>query len=98
MPTTVTILDDGNIQGYLTVRQYAQKNGYSEGAIREQIRHGRLKSVVVGQGRNRLHYIKEDAVPLYKVPRSKKKNVITIKLTKEEFELFTKFANSHKKG
>lgn len=55
---TVSIVD-GNIDGYMTVRQYANVNSLSCASVRNWIRSGDIDAMVIGKS----YYIPENAVP-----------------------------------
>lgn len=60
--TTVKIMADGSIDGYLTVEEYANKHGMKGGTVRQQISRGLLKSINV-LGKN---LIPVNEKPVYK--------------------------------
>ena len=55
---TVSIVD-GNIDGYMTVRQYANENSLSCASVRNWIRSGDIDAIIIG----RSYYIPKNAVP-----------------------------------
>lgn len=75
MSQVVTILDNGDIEGYLTIPEFAKKHGVTAHAIRKEIEREYLDSIVVGSGRDRKHYLREDTVyikPKLGRPRKRK--------------------------
>lgn len=53
---TVNVRDDGSIEGYITVLEWANKNNISISGARYYVSNKRLKSIKIGNG----VYIKED--------------------------------------
>lgn len=48
MGTVVTITDDGKVAGYLTLKEFADKNFVTRSALERYIAHGRLKTLRIG--------------------------------------------------
>lgn len=65
MGKTVTVTDDGRIQGYLTIKEYAEKHNTTPGAIRRLIGRGRFETLKIATGEkpgNIQHWIREDYI------------------------------------
>lgn len=56
LSTTITVLEDGSIDGYLTVEEFAKKHGTTAFAIRQEIHRGYLSPLTIGNGQDRKHY------------------------------------------
>ena len=59
MKTTVTI-EDGRINGYLTVEEFAAKNNVSNASVRALIKRKRITPLTIGSGNRCTNFIPED--------------------------------------
>ena len=66
--TTVNILNDGSIEGYITVSEFAKKNNMPEVSVRQWISRGQLSALKIGgNGKHNMIFIKVGSeVTLYK--------------------------------
>ena len=65
MGTTVTISDNGRVEGYLTIKEYAERHNTTPGAIRRLIGRGRFETLKIATGEspgNIQHWIREDYI------------------------------------
>ena len=65
METTVTISDNGRVEGYLTIKEYAERHNTTPGAIRRLIGRGRFETLKIATGEspgNIQHWIREDYI------------------------------------
>lgn len=53
---------DGQIKGYLSVEEIAEKYGVKSSAIRQMINRGQIDTLRIGQGNSCLHFISEDTI------------------------------------
>lgn len=65
--TTVNVTDDGRIEGYLTVKEFAEKYNRTDCAIRQEIQRKTLHPLTIGSGPDRVHYFPKDYV--YEPPK-----------------------------
>lgn len=65
---------DGRPAGYLTPKEFAEKNGIAETTIRNQLRDGRLNAIYVQPERRKFWWIPKDTAPYEKSPKRKKAN------------------------
>ena len=97
MRTTV-VIEDGKIEGYLTVQEYAAAIHMSEAAIYKYIYRGQLETLTIGTDKWQLRYIKKDAIPKRNKrgrPRSAdglRNEEIRVRLTEKEFDNLTKLS------
>ena len=60
MSVSLTINDDGTVQGWLTVEQFAEKENMSKAAVRRAISCGNLESLHIGSSKGGIDLIRED--------------------------------------
>lgn len=75
MGKTVTVTDDGRIQGYLTIKEYAERHNTTPGAIRRLIGRGRFETLKIATGESPgsiQHWIRENYI-FIPVKRGRKK-------------------------
>lgn len=66
MSITLTINDDGTVQGWLTVEQFAEKENMSKAAVRRAISCGNLESLHIGSSSGGIDLIcKDSKITLY---------------------------------
>ena len=91
MGTTVTV-NEGKIDGYLTVSEYAKEMGMIEGTVRQLIARGQLETLQIGDKNWKTNFIKEGTLPVYKKRGRPRKiedgrnNEIRIRLTDQELD------------
>ena len=97
MRTTV-VIEDGKIEGYLTVQEYAAEMHMSEAAIYKYIYRGQLETLTIGTDKWQLRYIKKDAIPKRNRrgrPRAAdglRSEEVRVRLTETEFDNLTKLS------
>ena len=97
MKTTV-VIEDGKIEGYLTVQEYAAEMHMSEAAIYKYIYRGQLETLTIGTDKWQLRYIKKDAIPKRNRrgrPRAAdglRSVEVRVRLTETEFDNLTKLS------
>lgn len=100
MGTTVTI-NEGKIDGYLTVSEYAKEMDMMEGTVRQLIARGQLETLQIGDKNWKTNFIKEGTLPNYKKRGRPRKiedgrnNEIRIRLTDQELDALNKLAKEH---
>lgn len=101
MGTTITV-NEGKIDGYLTVSEYAKEMDMMEGTVRQLIARGQLESLQIGDKNWKTNFIKEGTLPKYKKrgrPRKIKdgrNNEIRIRLTDQELDALSKLAKEYR--
>lgn len=97
MGTTVTI-NEGKIDGYLSVSEYAKEMDMMEGTVRQLIVRGQLETLQIGNKNSKTNFIKEGTLPKYKKRGRPRKiedgrnNEIRIRLTDKELDALNKLA------
>lgn len=100
MGTTVTV-NEGKIDGYLTVSEYAKEMGMIEGTVRQLIARGQLETLQIGDKNWKTNFIKEGTLPVYKKRGRPRKiedgrnNEIRIRLTDQELGALNELAKEH---
>lgn len=101
MGTTVTV-NEGKIDGYLTVSEYAKEMGMIEGTVRQLIARGQLETLQIGDKNWKMNFIKEGTLPVYKKRGRPRKiedgrnNEIRIRLTDQELDTLNKLAKERR--
>lgn len=101
MSTTVTI-NEGKIDGYLTVSEYAKEMGMIEGTVRQLIARDQLETLQIGDKNWKSIFIKEGTLPKYKKRGRPRKiddgriNELRVRLTNQELGTLNKLAKERK--
>lgn len=101
MGTTVTV-NEGKIDGYLTVSEYAKEMDMMEGTVRQLIARGQLETLQIGDKNWKTNFIKEGTLPKYKKRGRPRKiddgriNELRVRLTDQEFDALNKLAKERK--
>lgn len=97
MGTTVTV-NEGKIDGYLTVAEYAKEMDMMEGTVRQLIARGQLETLQIGDKNWKMNFIKKGTLPKYKKRGRPRKiedgrnNEIRIRLTDQELDSMNRLA------
>ena len=60
MSYIIKVLDTGEVHGYIPLEDFAVKHGVTSHALRKEIERGYLKTLVIGEGRDRKYYFPEN--------------------------------------